>query len=178
MGDRRVQMTKKMLRVALLEELREKQLSQISIKQLCQTADVNRSTFYVYYQDIQQLFNEIEDDFLSHMVVFNPDMPSADIITQLQNMVRYFQENRETYIALIENGNYVAKCVQLATNALNKQIKDVDDPHVKSLLAAYTVNGSVAMIYEWLQNPGNISDIQIAETLLRISTDIAELLDA
>lgn len=86
-------MTKKMLREALLEELREKQLSQISIKRLCQTADVNRSTFYVYYQDIQQLFNEIEDDFLSHMVVFNPDMPSADIITQFIKMVRHFREN-------------------------------------------------------------------------------------
>ena len=48
--NRRVRMTKRLLQDALLELLEEKSLEKITVTQVCSKADVNRSTFYAYYQ--------------------------------------------------------------------------------------------------------------------------------
>ena len=43
---RRVQMTKKLLRESVIELMDKKPLNKISIKDICDNADVNRTTFY------------------------------------------------------------------------------------------------------------------------------------
>ena len=47
--DRRVAMTKRMLKDALTDLLREVDIYHVSIRELCQRADINRTTFYKYY---------------------------------------------------------------------------------------------------------------------------------
>ena len=47
--DRRVLRTKKNIRQAFLHLLSEKSLSQITVKELSDLADINRKTFYMYY---------------------------------------------------------------------------------------------------------------------------------
>ena len=47
--DRRVTLTKRMLKDALIDLLREVDIYHVSIRELCQRADVNRTTFYKYY---------------------------------------------------------------------------------------------------------------------------------
>ena len=61
---RRVRMTKRLMKDALLELLAQKNLSSISVKELCETADVHRTTFYLHYTDTADLLREIEQDFL------------------------------------------------------------------------------------------------------------------
>ena len=47
--DRRVTMTKRLLKDALTEMLRKEDIYHVSIRELCERADVNRTTFYKYY---------------------------------------------------------------------------------------------------------------------------------
>ena len=47
-----------------MELLREKVISSITIKELCQKADINRSTFYSHYRDQFDLLQHIEDEIL------------------------------------------------------------------------------------------------------------------
>ena len=44
--DRRVRYTKRALTQALVQLVQERPVSKISVKELCERADVNRSTFY------------------------------------------------------------------------------------------------------------------------------------
>ena len=53
---RRVRMTKRLMKNAMLELLEQKELSNISVTALCEKADVHRSTFYKYYTDPADLF--------------------------------------------------------------------------------------------------------------------------
>ena len=62
--NRRVRMTKRLLQDALLELLEEKSLEKITVTQVCSKADVNRSTFYAYYQDVGELLSELVDGVL------------------------------------------------------------------------------------------------------------------
>ena len=50
--DRRTKRTKKLLTDAFITLLSTKNLNEITIKELCDTADINRGTFYLHYQDL------------------------------------------------------------------------------------------------------------------------------
>lgn len=62
--NRRVQMTKRMITDAMTELCeRGEPVSKISVSELCAIAEVNRSTFYKYYDGPEDLFGEIEEKF-------------------------------------------------------------------------------------------------------------------
>ena len=48
---RRVKMTKTLLHKGLIEALRDKPLDKITVTEICDFADVNRSTYYSYFSD-------------------------------------------------------------------------------------------------------------------------------
>jgi len=47
--DRRVEYTKMVIRDSLIRLLKEKPIHKITVKEVCELADINRSTFYKYY---------------------------------------------------------------------------------------------------------------------------------
>lgn len=59
--DRRVRRTKKLLTQALTELMQQKQINEITVKELTDLADMNRGTFYLYYKDIFDMLEKIED---------------------------------------------------------------------------------------------------------------------
>ena len=60
--DRRVRKTKNQLRTGLARLMKKKNIGQITVKELVDDVDINRSTFYLHYSDIPSLLKEIEDD--------------------------------------------------------------------------------------------------------------------
>ena len=65
--DRRVRKTKKSLRDSLFTLLREKNISQIIVTELTKLADVNRSTFYLYYTDVYDMMDKIQTEIYQVM---------------------------------------------------------------------------------------------------------------
>ena len=65
--DRRVLRTKKNIRQAFLHLLSEKSLSQITVKELSDLADINRKTFYMYYSNIEDILAELEDELVQKL---------------------------------------------------------------------------------------------------------------
>ena len=66
-ANRRVQMTKRMLREALADLMETQPIGKITVRQLCACADVNRSTFYSYYSVLYQLLYEMEKEVLAEI---------------------------------------------------------------------------------------------------------------
>lgn len=62
--DHRSRVTKLLIRKAFTELLSRKPVENISIKELCDLAGINRGTFYNHYTDIFDLLNQIEDEML------------------------------------------------------------------------------------------------------------------
>ena len=53
--DHRVRVTRMLLRKAFLELLSRKPIQSISVRELCEEAGINRSTFYAHYKDVYDL---------------------------------------------------------------------------------------------------------------------------
>lgn len=66
--DRRKKYTRMVLKESLMELLKNKPISNITIKEICEEADINRSTFYSHYSSQYDLLNAIEEEFIEDMV--------------------------------------------------------------------------------------------------------------
>lgn len=62
--DQRTRITKKLVRESFLALLSKKNIRHITVKEICEMAQVNRGTFYKYYLDVYDLKEQIENEFL------------------------------------------------------------------------------------------------------------------
>ena len=62
--DRRVRKTKAQLRAGLARLMQKKSIKEITVKELVEEVDINRSTFYLHYTDIYQMLESIEGELI------------------------------------------------------------------------------------------------------------------
>ena len=97
--DRRVRRTKKLLTQALTQLLQEKQINEITVKELTDLADMNRGTFYLYYKDMFDMLEKIEDGMFEALDAIVSLHEHDDMSQQtkpiLLDLFRFIQDNQE-----------------------------------------------------------------------------------
>ena len=68
MSDARVRYTKRIIRETFLDLLREKDVPSITVKEICEKAGVNRTTFYNHYCDIYDLLEDTENALIESLL--------------------------------------------------------------------------------------------------------------
>ena len=63
-SDARVRYTQRVIKEAFLSLLREKPVNKITVKEVCELAELNRATFYSHYSDCFALMESIEQELL------------------------------------------------------------------------------------------------------------------
>ena len=66
--DRRVRKTKRQLRLALMQLMAEKNVKDISVRELAAIADINRGTFYIHYKDVYDLLSQLEEEMAQGLI--------------------------------------------------------------------------------------------------------------
>lgn len=105
--NRRTKMTKRMLKDSLIELMKEKPVRNITIKEICERADVNRSTFYRHYETQFELYNDIFYDITGDLTDIISSSPQTEIMTPklLTDMLQYALDNRDIILILLsDNG--------------------------------------------------------------------------
>lgn len=100
---RRVRMTKLLLKNALIDIMKTKSIHLISIKEICEEADVNRSTFYRHYNTQYDLYDEIIDDISQDIgAIYKDDYTTVDFLTKV---LEYIESRRDTFLVILsDNG--------------------------------------------------------------------------
>lgn len=63
-SDARVRYTQRVIRESFLSLLRKKPINKITVKEVCELAELNRATFYTHYSDCFALLESIEQELL------------------------------------------------------------------------------------------------------------------
>ena len=58
-SDARVRYTQRVIKGAFLSLLREKPVNKITVKEVCELAELNRATFYAHYSDVYDLLHHV-----------------------------------------------------------------------------------------------------------------------
>ena len=154
----------------------KKSIEKISIKEICEKAELNRSTFYAYYNEPKDLLREIEEEItastierLNKEVVENENDPKRMVLSFLQ----YIRENdRQFKIFMIENVNpdfrdaYFAQSLQFVSRL------GVTFPEkIRTYANAYILNGSVGVILQWIRANYSIDESDVAELLFSLNAN-------
>ena len=100
--DTRVQMTKRLLHESLLKLLKEKPISRVTVKELVDTAGLNRGTFYLHYDTPFSLLKEIENDFIqNNLELFESFMRDGYDRSYLSMLFESVWKNRDMYSILM-----------------------------------------------------------------------------
>lgn len=170
--NRRTTMTKKLLQNSLIEILEKKPIHEITIKEICDNADINRSTFYRHYNTPHKLFDEIYDnvyhDILDIANQFRmPNFNSVDAMTQILN---YCEEKRRLCLVLLsENGelNIGKNFSDLVTQAV-MNTPDSAPSELHMYVVQFMAAGMANFIWNWLKNENRLPARTVARGMMML----------
>ncbi|SDB12273.1 TetR/AcrR family transcriptional regulator [Eubacterium oxidoreducens] len=173
-NNRRAKMTKEMLKESLLELMRTTPLPKISIRTLCEHADINRSTFYKYYGSQYDLFHAIEDDLLLRIdeTLATLDQDPADNSAPLISLLDYLKENLEICQLLMTSDvdpEFPKKL--LFRTSIQSTINESLSKYSKTMdlyLREYLLAGEFRIIHQWLQRDCKESSESIVKLLISL----------
>jgi AcrR family transcriptional regulator len=159
--DRRVKYTKMFLKKSLVELMREHPISKISVKMLCEAADINRSTFYAHYTDQYDLLKQLELEVIAelekHITKDAFSKQTAQTILSMNQILDYISKNADIFkILLSENGNSTFQ-KEIMILAQEKIISDIlNNPDINErtseYLQCFAVTGALSMVQKWLHD--------------------------
>lgn len=175
--DRRVRYTKMMLKSSIAELLNEKPLEKITVKEICEKADINRGTFYSHYSDQYDLYNSIVDELLDGIFDRLGDFMTNDgdvLVDSITNVYDYLKDNAETIRTLLRNGveysieNRIRNVIKsIYLEKINKSV-DID---LINAAYSYMAAGAISLIRYWLNSNMNKSSREMAEFSLQLTSN-------
>lgn len=181
MVNRRVQMTKKMIKDAFLELLEQYPSEKISVTDICKVADVNRSTFYMYYQDTVLLRQEIENDVLEQIPVLSdmPDTITSDkqFVDILEKFFSYIQENQRMFRILIlqsDNRKFNKRLIETVLEKYQAEFM-IENPLLAQYEYVFIVSGVIGLLGAWLEDDFPVSARQFSEIVLHMALMAAQI---
>ena len=170
--DRRAKMTKTFLRHALVELMRTKNINDLSVKEICEKADVNRSTFYKHYETITDLYSDILSD-VSRNIEYISTCARNDgtffTAKYAEAVLNYAEHNRELFLVLLsENGNLGFG--EYLVNSIDKIIGDVNIPDVSRYSLYFVVSGMASIIWKWLSEEKRMPSYAMANIVHSLLT--------
>ena len=173
-ADPRTRRTKRAIRNALAGLLAERDLNEITIRDVAARAEINRKTFYNYYSGIHQVLDEIENEIVSTAGTLFADL---DLRRDMENPYGIFQKitavintDMDFYghlLSMTENAGLSAKLTSLlkekAREALAPQL-DLDPDSVNVILD-YSLSGLIAVYQNWFDSGRRGSVEEISRTV-------------
>ncbi len=103
--DRRVRRTRRQLQQALVTLMREKELREITVRELTELADVNRGTFYAHYKDLEDMLEQVEHELFQQLSqvleAHTPEEMQGNLSPILRDVFSFVWENRELCLTMI-----------------------------------------------------------------------------
>lgn len=169
--DRRVRKTKMQLRQGLARLMQKKSIKEITVKELVDEVDINRSTFYLHYTDIYQMLEKIEEeamvDIRKAMEGCPADSSDRDkIIPFLAQFFSILDSNRDLSLALLGPNGDMAFVERIERLIANKFLIKSNFPQTSNEIQyayAFCLNGCIGMIKSWLSQTQHESPEAMAE---------------
>jgi AcrR family transcriptional regulator len=156
-GNQRVMLTKRLIREALLSLLKTYNINKISIRELCQVAGINRTTFYNHYGSQYDVLNEIADTYLqsTSFTVINDLAAGKNIVESLTGVLQYIKDNLEFAKLILAQDNYdlishIKVSMPQFDHMVIKHLPENLGLDEKKAIASYVQYGIVRLIKEWV----------------------------
>lgn len=174
--DRRIVYTKMVLKQSLLELLRQRPIEKITVKDICERADINRGTFYTHFSDPYDLLHQIENELFDEIASSIESSLKAEAISGLlEQIFESIQKNKELCRILFSDYGdkiFLRRILYIAHDRSieewKKLIPALKDEQLE-LLYLFFANGCAAIIQHWIQNDMKESPRELSDMIEKLS---------
>ncbi len=129
--------TKRLIKKIFAELLSEKKnLSNISVSELCNRADISRGTFYSHYDDIYGVAEEYENELIDAFFDKTRLITSQSIMQFIDSVFEYIRQNDENYRLLCKSNDSIFAAKKLTTIA-SKTLTEVCKNDIRIINSDY-----------------------------------------
>ncbi|MBU3198389.1 TetR/AcrR family transcriptional regulator [Clostridium estertheticum] len=157
--DLRIQKTEKSIRNALYQMVNEKKYTDISVTELSKRAEIGRKTFYLHYDSIESVFNEIRDELvyeLRNLLDNKAYINNRFDINVLFISLNKTMENHLDFYKRIVNANsyafFLNDFVDSFKNIMREQLRKSDINHpLENMYIEFFSTGLLSIYIKWLK---------------------------
>lgn len=177
--DARIRYTQMIIKQTFLNLIKTKPFSKITVKEICDVAEINRTTFYKHYHDVNDLLDKLETRAISDLLYMIEENRKKEDGQVLLSILRTIYENHDLFATLIPINTNKGFTYRLSVSCFQK-IKELapDDTHTSNLDLtsglnfSYLVGGISGVIEYWLQTGMKESPETIADTIGRLASNV------
>mgnify|MGYP002523812904 FL=1 len=155
--DLRVIKTRQTIRSALISLMSEKELSDITISELSERAQINRKTFYRHYGAISDVITEFEDELLSDFadILKTSNTSIFDIGSVLREISALISGNQEYFVKLLKlnpelfSSGRVKAMLRRAVEIALRDVCRISDEQTLRALSEFTTSGVLSLYSAW-----------------------------
>ncbi|WP_422658399.1 TetR/AcrR family transcriptional regulator C-terminal domain-containing protein [Paenibacillus sp. EC2-1] len=167
--DRRIVRTKKALRDALTELMKEKIFDEITVSDLTTRADINRGTFYLHYRDKYDLLEQSEEEIIEGIknikskkkLLKKEDIPTFDYMNEpipfVTELFEYLKENADFMTVILGAKGNPAFHIKLKSvmrdimaEGILMHLKEDELFVPLGYISAYAISAQLGVIQHWL----------------------------
>ncbi len=184
--DRRIKRTKTMMRDALVDLMSEMPFGEITAKDITSRADLNRATFYLHYNNVFELLDELEDEIATSF----SQMVEKISIKQgeeweypiVGHICSFIVDNQKLCRCLLLNprSDHFARKLTEIMKRKGLQVKEElgvrFDPVQEGYIHQFIASGAMGMMKQWLLEGMPISKDEMTDFVMLIIRPIFHIL--
>ena len=153
--------SRRMIREAYMQLLKEKDLSKITVTDIITRADLNRATFYAHYPDVRGVTEEIENEIIEKMLDILKEFQFTNFFRNpaplLLKVSRYLEEDTDFYRILVRANGSEIFMEKLKKLFADHMLNDSDIPEsmrhsqMVELRICYFAGGIVNLYKQWFR---------------------------
>jgi len=176
MEDRRIRYTKKVIKDTFIELLEQKSINKITVTELCSQCEINRATFYRYYDDVYDLMEKLKSQYVSELKeaisISKDDYTISGFTSEILEVILRNKELSRILFSLKNGKDFLNDVLDIAhqkcVEKWNRYGKNVPQEQV-GYLSTFITAGTIGILNEWIQNDFKESSSEIANLIENIS---------
>ena len=169
--DKRYQKSHQLIIQSLLDLLSKKSMNEISITEIANNANINRKTFYSHFENINDVLEQIQEDFLEESFKISKKCVPNSLENHKQSLQEFLDiilRNKEFHIHIIQSGWYhtsYKKVLHAMIGKTEESFGDMDNDQrmVIQFQSKFVWYGFIYSLCDWLTGETNMSREEFVE---------------
>jgi AcrR family transcriptional regulator len=177
---RKTRYTRTAIRDSLIELMKHRPITDITIKEICALADVSRPTFYAHYRDQYDMLKTIEDETFEYFetVVFannTKKLNRREIVLLIEEVLQYIEnDSNSVKVLLSENGDInfqrkiFSRFITYLQHVMKHYSEETSDERRIEYYSVFMVHGIIALVHHWVKENMDIPKNEMARMLVEL----------
>ncbi len=162
-----VKKTKKAFENSLAALAKDSQLNKITVKMLCENAQLSRNAFYFHYKDIGALISDIEDNLINEATAMLAELENLgfpkNVYATIDGLIDLFESRRDVVMMLLDKSfspTFIDRISRIFSEFNYRYFREAHGEKSKTSYEFFYIfisGGFYSIIKYWMDNPERMS---------------------